>query len=204
MYSESLICTPTSDLASHFRALLHCMKESISSQFVRIRRESTVGSSTRSTSVRHTVNFWNARLFMLFLFFRLLTELCKVLSSSRRRRLVALRTLLLNMPDRTIENKSLLFTKPTSCTFNAHSHSFASIHSILLCIVCCRRMSDGLFLKCCREAAQKNGDIKFHEMYLDTVCLNVRQGLYFLNLPLVKQYISYSFRWSKTQPSSTS
>jgi len=37
------------------------------------------------------------------------------------------------------------------------------------------RMSDGLFLKCCREAAEKHKDIKFNEMYLDTVCLNMVQ-----------------------------
>ncbi|GFR88876.1 isocitrate dehydrogenase [NAD] subunit, mitochondrial [Elysia marginata] len=37
------------------------------------------------------------------------------------------------------------------------------------------RMSDGLFLKCCREVAAKNKDIKFSEMYLDTVCLNLVQ-----------------------------
>ncbi|XP_041368677.1 probable isocitrate dehydrogenase [NAD] subunit alpha, mitochondrial [Gigantopelta aegis] len=37
------------------------------------------------------------------------------------------------------------------------------------------RMSDGLFLKCCREVAAKNKDIKFTEMYLDTVCLNMVQ-----------------------------
>lgn len=36
-----------------------------------------------------------------------------------------------------------------------------------------RRMSDGLFLKCCRHVAEKNPDVKFKEMYLDTVCLNV-------------------------------
>ncbi|CAD5124292.1 DgyrCDS12582 [Dimorphilus gyrociliatus] len=35
------------------------------------------------------------------------------------------------------------------------------------------RMSDGLFLKCCRQAAEKNRDITFKEMYLDTVCLNM-------------------------------
>lgn len=38
-----------------------------------------------------------------------------------------------------------------------------------------RRMSDGLFLKCCRDVAAKNKDIKFSEMYLDTVCLNVSE-----------------------------
>ncbi|XP_059172670.1 isocitrate dehydrogenase [NAD] subunit alpha, mitochondrial-like [Physella acuta] len=37
------------------------------------------------------------------------------------------------------------------------------------------RMSDGLFLKCCRDVAAKNKDIKFSEMYLDTVCLNLVQ-----------------------------
>lgn len=36
-----------------------------------------------------------------------------------------------------------------------------------------RRMSDGLFLRKCREAAEKHKDVKFTEMYLDTVCLNV-------------------------------
>jgi len=36
-----------------------------------------------------------------------------------------------------------------------------------------RRMSDGLFLRCCREAAERHRDIKFESMYLDTVCLNV-------------------------------
>merc|ERR1719309_606761 len=37
------------------------------------------------------------------------------------------------------------------------------------------RMSDGLFLRCCREAASRNTDIKFQESYLDTVCLNIVQ-----------------------------
>ena len=37
------------------------------------------------------------------------------------------------------------------------------------------RMSDGLFLRCCREAAQKFSSIKFEERYLDTVCLNMVQ-----------------------------
>ena len=37
------------------------------------------------------------------------------------------------------------------------------------------RMSDGLFLRCCREAAEKHPDIKFEEKYLDTVCLNMVQ-----------------------------
>lgn len=36
-------------------------------------------------------------------------------------------------------------------------------------------MSDGLFLHCCRDAAEKNPDIRFEESYLDTVCLNMVQ-----------------------------
>ncbi|XP_053203725.1 probable isocitrate dehydrogenase [NAD] subunit alpha, mitochondrial [Panonychus citri] len=37
------------------------------------------------------------------------------------------------------------------------------------------RLSDGLFLQCCREAAEKHPEIKYKEMYLDTVCLNMVQ-----------------------------
>jgi isocitrate dehydrogenase (NAD+) len=37
------------------------------------------------------------------------------------------------------------------------------------------RMSDGLFLRCCRETADKFPEIKFEEKYLDTVCLNMVQ-----------------------------
>ncbi|XP_022824376.1 probable isocitrate dehydrogenase [NAD] subunit alpha, mitochondrial isoform X1 [Spodoptera litura] len=37
------------------------------------------------------------------------------------------------------------------------------------------RMSDGLFLRCCRDVATKYPDIKFEERYLDTVCLNMVQ-----------------------------
>lgn len=37
------------------------------------------------------------------------------------------------------------------------------------------RLSDGLFLQCCREAAEKSPEIKYNEMYLDTVCLNMVQ-----------------------------
>ncbi|CAN7943106.1 unnamed protein product, partial [Ixodes hexagonus] len=35
------------------------------------------------------------------------------------------------------------------------------------------RMSDGLFLRCCRDAAERNPSVKYNEMYLDTLCLNV-------------------------------
>merc|ERR1712050_718524 len=37
------------------------------------------------------------------------------------------------------------------------------------------RMSDGLFLKCCREAVEQHPEIQFEERYLDTVCLNMVQ-----------------------------
>uniref|UniRef100_A0A8D8S5F7 Isocitrate dehydrogenase [NAD] subunit, mitochondrial n=3 Tax=Cacopsylla melanoneura TaxID=428564 RepID=A0A8D8S5F7_9HEMI len=37
------------------------------------------------------------------------------------------------------------------------------------------RMSDGLFLRCCRDAAAKYPEVKFEEKYLDTVCLNMVQ-----------------------------
>jgi isocitrate dehydrogenase (NAD+) len=37
------------------------------------------------------------------------------------------------------------------------------------------RMSDGLFLRCCREAAERHPEILFEEKYLDTVCLNMVQ-----------------------------
>lgn len=36
-------------------------------------------------------------------------------------------------------------------------------------------MSDGLFLRCCREAARKFPSVKFEEKYLDTVCLTMVQ-----------------------------
>uniref|UniRef100_A0A6V7U0J6 Isocitrate dehydrogenase [NAD] subunit, mitochondrial n=1 Tax=Meloidogyne enterolobii TaxID=390850 RepID=A0A6V7U0J6_MELEN len=38
------------------------------------------------------------------------------------------------------------------------------------------RMSDGLFLKMCREASKDFPDIQFKEAYLDTVCLNMVQN----------------------------
>ena len=31
------------------------------------------------------------------------------------------------------------------------------------------RMSDGLFIKCCREAAERYPDVRYEESYLDTV-----------------------------------
>ena len=37
------------------------------------------------------------------------------------------------------------------------------------------RMSDGLFLNCARDAAERHPEIEFEEKYLDTVCLNMVQ-----------------------------
>ena len=37
----------------------------------------------------------------------------------------------------------------------------------------CRPLSDGLFVRCCREASKDFPDIEFEDAYLDTVCLNV-------------------------------
>lgn len=37
-------------------------------------------------------------------------------------------------------------------------------------------MSDGLFLRCVRDMAQKFPEIQFEERYLDTVCLNMVQN----------------------------
>jgi isocitrate dehydrogenase (NAD+) len=37
------------------------------------------------------------------------------------------------------------------------------------------RMTDGLFLRCCREVAQAFPDIKYEEAFLDTVCLTMVQ-----------------------------
>lgn len=48
-------------------------------------------------------------------------------------------------------------------------------------------MSDGLFLRKCREAAEKHKDVKFTEMYLDTVCLNVSSSSF-----------CYQFTWIKS------
>lgn len=39
-----------------------------------------------------------------------------------------------------------------------------------------RRMSDGLFLSCCRNVAEKYSDVKYNEMFLDTCCLTVSEN----------------------------
>jgi len=37
------------------------------------------------------------------------------------------------------------------------------------------RLSDGLFLRCCRKTAEKNPEIQFNDLYLDTLSLNIVQ-----------------------------
>nr|XP_025037399.1 isocitrate dehydrogenase [NAD] subunit alpha, mitochondrial isoform X1 [Pelodiscus sinensis] len=53
---------------------------------------------------------------------------------------------------------------------NNHRSHVTAVHKANI-----MRMSDGLFLRKCREAAENYKDIKFNEMYLDTVCLNMVQ-----------------------------
>merc|ERR1719187_3216460 len=53
---------------------------------------------------------------------------------------------------------------------NNKRHKVTAVHKANI-----MRMSDGLFLRCCREAAEKNPDIRFEEKYLDTVCLTMVQ-----------------------------
>lgn len=47
-------------------------------------------------------------------------------------------------------------------------HTVTAVHKANI-----MRQSDGLFLQCCREAAELNPDIKYEEVYLDTTCLNM-------------------------------
>ena len=54
--------------------------------------------------------------------------------------------------------------------------------STLLFFFIFRRLSDGLFLQCCREASEKNPDIQYQEVFLDTTCLNVNM----LRNPFIK------------------
>lgn len=57
---------------------------------------------------------------------------------------------------------------------NVHKRNEMLVFILYKCVFF-RRMSDGLFLRCCREMAEKYPDIKFEEKYLDTVCLNMVQ-----------------------------
>lgn len=53
--------------------------------------------------------------------------------------------------------------------------SFTVQNRLLIIFVIIRRMSDGLFLRCCRDMAEKYPEVQFEERYLDTVCLNMVQ-----------------------------
>ena len=67
------------------------------------------------------------------------------------------------------------------------------------------RMSDGLFLRCCREAAEKHPEIKFEEKYLDTEGYS-RGPLYLFVFSLYCKYASCrcASTWCKTPRSTTS
>ncbi|TGZ72752.1 hypothetical protein CRM22_001896 [Opisthorchis felineus] len=49
-------------------------------------------------------------------------------------------------------------------------HTVTAVHKANI-----MKMSDGLFLRVCREEAAKHKEINFREMFLDTVCLNMVQ-----------------------------
>lgn len=112
-------------------------------------------------------------------YFRLLMALYRVLSSSPNKPANALQSTLLNMQETIREPVLQLFIRRISCKYIlAQGKSFAIVKlhgetTFLLLFFSFRRMSDGLFLRKCREAAEKYKDVKFTEMYLDTVCLNV-------------------------------
>lgn len=56
------------------------------------------------------------------------------------------------------------------------------------------RMSDGLFLRCCRSVAANYPEVKFEEKYLDTVCLNMVQDPSKYDV-LVSFHFIFSFFW---------
>lgn len=76
-------------------------------------------------------------------------------------------------------------------------------------------MSDGLFLRKCREVAEGYKDIKFTEMYLDTVCLNVSSDTFkdvsvnclqvfsVSTVSVSDCELVWTFRWFRIRPSST-
>lgn len=107
--------------------------------------------------------------------FRLLMELCRVSNSLQSRPANASLSMPLSMPEIIRGPVSPPFTRPTSCKLITSQIVIVIFHFLFsdACPHAYRRMSDGLFLRKCREAAEKHKDIKFTEMYLDTVCLNV-------------------------------
>lgn len=80
------------------------------------------------------------------------------------------------------EKKSLLFIKLISCKIN-----ILVVKEFIIIIIIFRRLSDGLFLKSARDVAEKYPEIKFEEMYLDTVCLKVNYNDKNFSLSLSKK-----------------
>jgi len=87
---------------------------------------------------------------------------------------------------------------------NNHRSNVTAVHKANI-----MRMSDGLFLQKCREVAENCKDIKFNEMYLDTVCLNVsisaRLPAAFCRVSWVRLGAKHTTciprRWSRIRPS---
>lgn len=72
-----------------------------------------------------------------------------------------------------------LITQPASTRVAEYAFQYAKTHGRKKVTAVHKanimRMSDGLFLKCCRQAAERHPEIQFEERYLDTVCLNMVQ-----------------------------
>lgn len=72
-----------------------------------------------------------------------------------------------------------LITRPASSRVAEYAFQYAKAHGRKKVTAVHKanimRMSDGLFLRCCREAAERHPEIQFEEKYLDTVCLNMVQ-----------------------------
>lgn len=61
----------------------------------------------------------------------------------------------------------LPFTRLTLCQY--------SLYPVLLGLITCRKMSDGMFLSACREVSKDYPDVAYDEDLLDRVCLQVTQ-----------------------------
>jgi len=72
-----------------------------------------------------------------------------------------------------------LITEPASTRVAEYAFQYAKAHGRKRVTAVHKanimRMSDGLFLRCCREAAERHPEVQFEEKYLDTVCLNMVQ-----------------------------
>lgn len=70
------------------------------------------------------------------------------------------------------ERKSPLFTKPISCS----THFVFSFLKIIFCYfreTTNRKLSDGLFVECCREVSREYPQIEFDTMIIDNTCMQL-------------------------------